>query len=73
MDADVVVWNLDAENRPELEVEIVLVEDTVDHLVDGDSWFIDDGTPIDEMPLIQSVPPAGVSLAYRLSAWRKAG
>ncbi len=73
MDVDVVVWNLDAQNRPELEVEIVLADDTVDHIVDGDSWFIDDGTPIEEMPLIHSVPPNGYSSAYRLSAWREAG
>jgi hypothetical protein len=93
---DRVVWNLDARNRPELEVEIVIersalpdraaspngdaewiegeqLDDVVAHFVDGDNWFVDDGTPIEEMPLIHSAPPQGYSQAYRLSAWRAAG
>jgi len=74
---DRVVWNLDARNRPELEVEIVIeaeqLDDVVAHFVDGDDWFVDDGTPIEEMPLIHSAPPQGYSQAYRLSAWRAAG
>lgn len=76
MEPQVVVWNLDARNRPELEVEISFVaeaeaaepellalEDLSDALMDP--WFVDDVSRADTNVIHDAVPHG---YAYRASA-----
>lgn len=80
MEAQVVVWNLDARNRPELEVEMSLVADaeadtgvpevlSMEDLSDAlmDPWFADD-VPLADALVIHDAVPHGYAQAYRASA-----
>ncbi len=78
MEAQVVVWNMDARNRPELEVEISLVADAEDgvpevlsmeDLSDAlmDPWFADD-VPLADALVIHDAVPHGYRQAFRASA-----